>query len=608
MRSKITIGFFVILIATFSFAFRPQDEAQGIQQIRKSTSDSFYISVQNLTKVSESYSYGNASLDELQMALRLTRNSYKKVEFLVGFYFPSFVERHINGAPLLHVERYGTRPLIQVPEGLQVLDEMIHSDEVAKEKAQIAILAATLESNSFKLLNGLVQQPMTTKEVLEACRVQLIRIYTLGLTGFDTPGSLNGIEESKHALETLQQVLSGILHQSGGYDSILKKYFQLGIEKLNNESFSSLDRLAFLKEIINPLFLEIQNVKESLNGIEGKDNWLKPMARNTTSTNLFSEDFLDPYYYTELTREEDNIALKSLGELLFFDPILSANETMSCASCHDPEQGFADGLKKSQSNILGKTVQRNAPTLLNAVYSDRYFYDLRAFSLEQQAEHVIFNTSEFNTAYDEILQKLSEEEKYVKQFKVVFGKSGITQDNFKKALVSYVLSLQSFNSTFDKYVRNEIQELDPLIKEGYNLFMGKAACGTCHFAPTFAGLVPPLFQKNESEILGILDRPYEEELDGDSGRIANKIYSESAWIHERSFKTSTVRNVEKTAPYFHNGEYETLEEVVDFYDHGGGAGIGLNVVNQTLSSDSLHLQEHEKKAIIEFMKSLTEEE
>ncbi len=269
---------------------------------------------------------------------------------------------------------------------------------------------------------------------------------------------------------------------------------------------------------------------------------------------------------------------------------------------------FADGMPKSLSNVKGKSVLRNAPTLINAVYADRFFYDLRAFTLEQQAEHVIFNPDEFNTAYSTILKKLAQSEKYSKQFKGVYGKGEITREKFSKALASYVLSLRSFNSPFDKYIRGESEELSQEAKNGFNLFMGKANCATCHFAPTFAGLVPPLYNENESEILGVLADPKAKspKLDSDQGRLANSILSEYAWIYEKSFKTSTVRNAALTGPYFHNGAYETLEEVIDFYNNGGGGGLGLNVINQTLSADPLNLSDKEKKELIAFINTLND--
>jgi len=244
--------------------------------------------------------------------------------------------------------------------------------------------------------------------------------------------------------------------------------------------------------------------------------------------------------------------------------------------------------------------------LLNAVYADRFFYDLRAFTLEQQAEHVIFNPDEFNTAYSAILKKLAGQEKYKEDFKKVFGKGDISREKFSKALASYVLSLKSFNSPFDKYVRGESEGLAQEVKNGFNLFMGKAGCATCHFAPTFSGLVPPFYNENESEILGVPETTEANRLDGDSGRYNNKILSEQAWIFEKSFKTTTVRNAGLTAPYFHNGAYQTLEEVIDFYNDGGGQGKGLLVQNQTLPPDLLNLSDQEKRDIIAFINSLND--
>ncbi|MDZ7845784.1 MAG: cytochrome-c peroxidase [Owenweeksia sp.] len=441
--------------------------------------------------------------------------------------------------------------------------------------------------------------------MIEAMRSELVRIFTLGLTGFDTPGSLHALEEATVALSTLQTSSQAFLkltddNKASQVDCL---YHQAITALKKADDFDNFDRLHFLRNYVNPLYHELQSLKD-------KDESLrkKPSGRNTASTNLFAKNFLDPYHFTELNPSADSEALRKLGEKLFYDPLLSASGNMSCASCHNPSLAFTDGKAKSLSNVVGQKVQRNAPTLLNAVYSDRYFYDLRAFSLEQQAEHVIFNHEEFNTAYEEILPKLKTDKEYQGIFKEVFGRRQLTRKNFSEALVSYVMSLQSFNSPFDQYVRGEVNEIKPKVKTGFNLFMGKAACGTCHFPPTFSGLVPPLYVKNESEILGVVENPraWKKELDPDWGRYSNQIQSEQAWIYERSFKTTTVRNIEVTAPYFHNGAYQTLEQLVNFYDHGGGAGLGLVVKNQTLASDSLHLSSDEKEALIAFMKSLTD--
>ena len=157
-------------------------------------------------------------------------------------------------------------------------------------------------------------------------------------------------------------------------------------------------------------------------------------------------------------------------------------------------------------------------------------------------------------------------------------------------------------------MRNE-KEISEDAKKGFNLFMGKANCATCHFAPHFSGLVPPFFNENESEVLGVTKKPITNlpiELDGDRGRINSNVKKENSWIYENSFKTMTVRNIALTKPYFHNGAFNTLEEVIDFYNEGGGEGLGLPMKNQTLPADKLDLTEIEKKQLIAFLNTLTD--
>jgi cytochrome c peroxidase len=138
--------------------------------------------------------------------------------------------------------------------------------------------------------------------------------------------------------------------------------------------------------------------------------------------------------------------------------------------------------------------------------------------------------------------------------------------------------------------------------------MGKAACGTCHFAPTFNGTVPPGYSESESEVLGVpsvntTDNP---PIDPDLGRLGNRHPRDEAEIYRHSFKTVTVRNVTLTAPYMHNGVYNTLEEVVDFYNRGGGAGMGMDLPFQTLPFSELNLNEGEVADLVAFMETLTD--
>ncbi len=567
--------------------------------------NAFVDSTDSLLRRAEAYRAGRVGVGELRAQVAVTRLSYKSVAWLVEYSHPTFSAKHFNGAPLLKAEKYGTHSTVQPPEGLQVLDELVYTDPV--DAAQLVILARTLTNHARQLQSELSAQAYPMDELLEALRLELVRIPTLYLTGFDTPGSLAGIPESAASLRALEEVLrqQESLNAYPAFPVSATQLAKAAAALDASPDFDSFDRLAFQREHLNPLYRSLGELQRQ-GGLPATVRF--PTGRNPTGLELFSDDFLDPYAYTDLARDEDTPQLRELGRQLFFDSALSEGDRLSCASCHQPEHGYADGLARSPSRRLGETVARNAPTLLNAVYADRYFYDLRAFTLEQQAEHVIFNHAEFNTEYGAILTKLRADAGYRSQFRAAFGDRTIDRDRFSAALASFVLSLRSFNSPFDRYARGETDQLDTRARAGYNLFMGKAACGTCHFAPTFSGLVPPFYTENESEILGVPESPhrFRKILDPDRGRAAGGVHPDDVWIFERSFKTPTVRNAALTAPYFHNGAYETLGLVVDFYDHGGGAGLGLEVVNQTLPPDSLHLSSPEREALVAFLESLTD--
>lgn len=564
----------------------------------------FKIELEYLKNDVELYSQEKISLEKLQQTLRNTRNSFKEIEFFVAYYYPEFTKTHLNAAPLFHIEAAGTSAYTLPPEGLQVLDELIFSDEANEQKEEISTITNFLY-NSYAnfylsaLNNGLSSGNNKTLPL----RIELIRIYSLGVTGFDTPGSLNISEEAAHALKGMSEYINDEAYFKNFKTEKANLIIQKAIVYLGkNTDFESFDRIQFYKEFVQPLYAELGSWDGNSDDLKNFSGW------NVSNKDFFKADFFDPYFYTILKPSEDSEELKKLGEKIFYDQNFSANEAMSCASCHLPENAYTDLKQKSASNVEGKTVLRNSPSLYNAVFAKRFFYDMRAFYLEQQAEHVIYNQDEFNTDYQKIVQKLNGNKEYKKEFKKVFKDGKINKQNFSKALSSFVASLYSFESDFDRFMRNE-KEISEDAKKGYNLFMGKANCATCHFAPHFSGLVPPFFNENESEVLGVTKKPISNlpiELDGDRGRINSNVKKENSWIYENSFKTMTVRNIALTKPYFHNGAFNTLDEVIDFYNEGGGEGLGLPMKNQTLPADKLNLTEIEKKQLISFLNTLTD--
>ena len=168
------------------------------------------------------------------------------------------------------------------------------------------------------------------------------------------------------------------------------------------------------------------------------------------------------------------------------------------------------------------------------------------------------------------------------------------------AIGSYIRSLVLLNSRFDLYMRGDQTAMRPDEINGFNLFAGKAKCATCHFIPLFNGNFPPNFKKMESEVIAVPGVVNGKEIDPDQGRYT--IFKIASL--KNAFKTSTLRNAARTAPYMHNGVFNTLEQVLDFYNRGGGAALAVKPENLTLPFDSLRLSRKEQDDIIAFIKTL----
>jgi len=634
-----------LLLVNLQFTYKQDTTEESFRRIISDRIFLFGSAIDSLESVALGYKENKKDLGQLRLQLKSTRLAYKKLEYILEYYYPKHIKSYINGPPLDHLNQYPIdtstkasnyygvspeeysktlpldnlntdhyrgKPQIIPPAGLQALDELVFSDEAAAGKDQILQLANDLKVKYAVLLVANKKLLFFKDfEIIESARIELVRIFSMGITGFDTPGSLNGLSESASALEGLQEILHPLLLKLEVGRRANTEGLLLGaIQYLKrHDNFDTFDRLTFLTDYINPLYKELLQVQLALHLKSSAEVYQKVPSWNAYSTNIFAQDFLNPYYYSLLKKKDDSEQLRLLGKQLFYDTRLSGGGKISCASCHKPELAFSDGIKTSLASVEGKNVLRNSPSLINAVFSDKYFYDLRAFDLEEQAGHVIENHLEFDTSFPELVKKLNGDSKYVSLFTALFGKEkGITRYQFSAALSSYVISLRSFDSPFDRYVQGKTKQLPADVKLGFNLFMGKANCATCHYAPLFSGLVPPLYNDSESEVLGVLKGPNVLEVDNDPGRIGNGVIEDNEKIYRNSFKTMTVRNTALTAPYFHNGAYKTLDEVIDFYNKGGAAGMGLSydIPNQTLSADPLHLNKREVKALIAYIKSLND--
>jgi cytochrome c peroxidase len=457
----------------------------------------------------------------------------------------------------------------------------------------------TVVHSSASDLNALLYNlKIDDRQILESIRLELVRIITLGITGFDTPELKTGIAESGYAMQSMKVNLSPFLSSKSKEADSVKKYLDEGIRLLFVHSdFDSFDRMKFLTEAALPLQYHL-----NLLITEQKLQLNTKGVLNYDAKNLFSADAI-----TLHDRTNNNSELVRLGQKLFFEKVLSGNAGRSCASCHQPEKYFTDELPKSIALDGKSTVQRNAPTLFYCADQYVQFWDGRVKNLEEQINAVLLNPIVMNGDHQLILGRLHREKEYDRLFKNAFPKqhdSAISIRNVLSSISAFLKTLSPFNSPFDRYLQGHRNELTQQQIKGFNLFMGKAQCATCHFVPVFNGLVPPLYKRSELEVLGTtrnidFTKP---ELDNDSGRFA----SFPIQFYKRAFKTPTVRNVAKTAPYMHNGAFNTLHEVLEFYNKGGGAGLGLQVPEQTLSPKPLKLSEREIDNIISFLNSLTD--
>ncbi|WP_420151175.1 cytochrome-c peroxidase [Spirosoma sp.] len=591
------LGLFFVVIAVM--AFLPQEtpsEGKRIYAQFITDKNRFHQQVEQLAH----YVQVNAPVDSLQETFKRSRQDYKRIEWLLE-YFQPFLASHVNGPPIIEVEENEPGQLLIYPTGLQVVEPYLFPTHDTTRKANLLRELNALMSYSSRLEQGIPIDQLTDTSVMEAIRQELFRLLTWGITGYDAPETLTGLSEAVVTLRSLQQTFQPYTEKlPKSIATQLAKRWSETIRSLEQASdFNSFDRVMFIRERLYPLCRSIQQARQALTiSASTTGRFLSPMVATLSDSGAFRAGYL--INFGQFVSTPQKVAL---GKVLFFDPLLSGNNARSCASCHQPERAFSDGRVKSRAFSGRKPVIRNAPTLINAGLQNVQFYDSRVFYLEDQVHDVLNNTHEMHTSPEEVVQKLSGSSQYKKMFAEAFP-AGLTAANIRNALASYIRSLTGLSARPDRYLRGDDVALSADELLGYNLFLGKARCATCHFFPIYNGFVPPHYQKVESEIIGVprQRKVRNARLDEDPGRF--NTYKKDRYRF--AFKTPTVRNVALTAPYMHNGVYKTLEEVVDFYNRGGGRGIGIQLEEQTLADDPLNLTVVEQKALVAFMRSLTD--
>ena len=274
----------------------------------------------------------------------------------------------------------------------------------------------------------------------------------------------------------------------------------------------------------------------------------------------------------------------TLGRTLFFDPRLSGDGNMSCATCHNPGMGWSDGLPTARgvkSAILG----RASPTLFNTAYNSIQMWDGRKKSLEDQAMGPMQANEEMNMDIGKLFQWMRGNEGYQAMFAKAYPGEGINEATLSKAIATFERTAISKKSAFDRWVAGDAKALNSQQIEGFKIFLGKGNCAACHGGPNFTD--------NGFHNIGLASFGDKEP---DLGRYAQRPVN----AMKGAFKTPTVREVARTAPYFHDGSARTLMEVVDHYDKGG-------VVKTNLSANikPLNLTMEEKQSLVAFMEALS---
>ena len=354
-------------------------------------------------------------------------------------------------------------------------------------------------------------------------------------------------------------------------------------------------------------------------------NYQQALAeRQGTSSNLLKTVMQPPLGLPVLPVPKDNpvtTAKVKLGRKLFYDRRLSFNNTFSCALCHIPEQGFTNHEMATAVGVEGRTVRRNSPTLFNIGYAERLFHDGRENSLEQQVWGPLLAHNEMaNPSIGFVLDKIKQQPDYQGLFQQAFGKPA-SMETVGMALASYQRTLNAANSPFDRwYYGHQKQAINVKAQQGFKLFAGKAGCVQCHqlsekytlftdqtFHNTGIGYAETMSSSAKGQRVELIPGVYanlnanqinsvSEKKTNDLGRYEITQNPADRW----RYKTPTLRNIQLTAPYMHNGSLKDLRQVVEFYNQGGFANENLDSLIKPLNLSAQEIDE-----LTEFLSTLT---
>lgn len=616
MHMKLTATILILVVIVTAFAFRhPANNGKAYINNYHQHIDTLERAEQSLLQLIRHTDVNTAAgRDELLSEIHACRLALKASDFWTRYVLPETYKK-LNGPLPVEwenevFEKY-EQPYRLTGAGLSLAEIYLNSEE---EKLSADTLIRLIENSLTGVAayraDSLEQALNKPDHFFLANRLYLLNLAAIYTTGFETPDTSRVIPELRFMLQATAAIyktfdasfpdrtVSVPYHQR--YDEMIR------FVNSQPDAYSLFDHFTFIRDYVNPLFRLNQEMIRAY-GVSSRhyyDYALSDTVRSIFDKALFTSHQIKGVY-AFVDEPEVLAAIKEAGRLLFYDPILSGNLSRSCASCHRPDMYFADTTRTTPFlfNHQG-SMTRNAPTLINSVYNHLLMADGRHMSLQLQGKAVMGHPDEMNGIADSLVERVMSCKEYEKVFKRLLRytpeEKKVNIDHIISAITYYYAGFSQYYAPFDDAF-NKGKTLHADIKAGFTIFMSKAKCGTCHFVPHFNGLKPP-YLASEFEVLGVPADTSFRQLSPDSGRYLACPAPET--LH--AFRTGSLRNIERTAPYMHNGVFRTLDEVIQFYEDGGGAGRGLEVPNQTLDKAPLNLTAMEKKALLVFLGSLNE--
>lgn len=614
MKKKLLIVCTLIVTISFSFSFKNSSNAEPYVALYSSRNVALEADFGHLLKVIDKSNLMDSNeIAILQNQILSTRKTLKSFDFWARYVEP-IAYKKLNG-PLpveweTEVFEKFEKPYKREGAGLTLAALYLEEENPSKDSLRILIVQAQ-QANAIYKEDSITKQLESFDHFYFCNRLFLLNLAAIYTTGFECPNSDAVIPELRLMMENVNDIYKAY-NLSYPATVLTDEYLTLyqntiafvNLQPQNSEQF---DHFNFIKNYVNPLFSINQKLLVQYRALTKST---MDFALNKSAPSIFSKALYNGQnskgIYFNVEDKEALASIDKLGKLLFYDPILSGNNQRSCASCHKPTEFFTDTIATTSFAFDHATfLSRNTPTLINVPYNHLIMYDGKHISLQDQTKDVIHNANEMKANPNELLGKILSCNEYKKGFEKLLPytpmERKITFEHISSALTFYYSKFSHANSEID-LAMNNLKLLNVNAQKGFNLFMSKAQCATCHFVPQFNGVKPP-YVGSEFEVLGTPATKDFKNLSTDKGRYLINPAKETL----NAFRTGSLRNIMHTAPYMHNGVFNTMEEVVDFYDAGGGEGRGLHVPNQTLSSDSLHLTANEKLDLISFLTALGED-